>query len=67
MIYSIGECKASVKQNSKGFWYVDELSVSGNSISDSIELLDAAMYKTVLLLEKYNTVEEDTKSSSKKK
>ena len=67
MIYSIGECKASVKQNHKGFWYVDELSVSGNSISDSIALLDAAMYKMVLLLEKYNTVEEDTKSSSKKK
>jgi len=58
MIINIGENKASVKQTSSGFWYVNELSVSGNSISDSIVLLDAAMYKITEILKKYNDQEQ---------
>ena len=65
MIINIGENKASVKQTSSGFWYVNELSVGGNSIMDSLALLDAAMYKLMEILNKYNDQEE--KQNIKKK
>jgi len=66
MIINIGESKISLKQNSNGFWYVNDLSISGNNIMKSIDRMDAAMYKTEMLLDKYNNVD-DSKVKSKVK
>ena len=66
MIINIGESKISVKQNSNGFWYVNDLSISSNNIIKSIERMDAAMYQTEMLLNKYNNVDEGKKKTNKK-
>ena len=58
MIVNIGENKVSMKQNASGIWYVNELSINSNSIMDGLALMDAAMYKTIELLKKYNDSEE---------
>jgi len=65
MILNIGENKVSLKQTSSGFWYVNDLSINSNSIMDAIALMDAAVYKTIELLNKYNDQEE--KNNLKKK
>ena len=58
MIINIGENKVSLKQTSSGFWYVNDLSINSNSIMDAIALMDAAIYKTIEVLSKYNDSEE---------
>lgn len=67
MIINIGESKVSLKQNSNGFWYVNDLSISGNNIMKSIDRMDAAMYKTEMLLDKYNNNDDEVKKKQKKK
>jgi len=58
MIINIGESKLSVKQNSNGFWYVNDLSISSINIMKAIDRMNAAMYRTEELLNKYNHKEE---------
>ena len=66
MIINIGESKISLKQNSNGFWYVNDLSISGNNIMKSIDRMDAAMYLVEQLLDKYNDNDSKPKSKVKK-
>jgi len=65
MIVNIGENKVGLKQTSSGFWYVNDLSINSNSIMDAIALMDAAVFKTEELLEKYNN--QESKNNLKKK
>ena len=54
MDINIGENKISCKQSSKGYWYVDELSIYCNSIIDGLELMDRSIEKANKVLKKYN-------------
>ena len=52
----IGSNKVSFKQNSSGFWYVNELTINCVSIIDGIELSKAAIDKVIIILEEKNIV-----------
>ena len=54
MIINIGENKVSCKQTSNGFWYVNDISISGISVIDNIELMDRSIEKIAGVLKKYN-------------
>jgi len=54
MIINIGENKVSCKQTSNGYWYVNDISISGISVMDNIELMDRAIEKITVVLKKYN-------------
>ena len=64
MIINIGEnYRASVKQNSSGFWYCNELTVSDNSLTDLMQVkLDKGIYLMEELLDKYNKPVEPKKN-----
>ena len=52
----IGSNKVSFKQNSSGFWYINELTINCVSIIDGIELSKVAIDKVILILEDKNNV-----------
>ena len=52
----IGSNKVSFKQNSSGFWYINELTINCVSIIDGIELSKVAIDKVILILEEKNKV-----------
>ena len=52
----IGSNRISFKQNSSGFWYVNELTINCVSIIDGIELSNVAIDKVTLILEEKNKV-----------
>ena len=54
----LGSNKVSFKQNSSGFWYVNELSINCISIIDGIELMGKAIDKASNILKVKNKVKE---------
>ena len=50
----IGSNRVSFKQNSSGFWYINELTINCVSIIDGIELSKVAVDKVILILEEKN-------------
>ena len=52
----IGSNRVSFKQNSSGFWYVNELTINCVSIIDGIQLSKVAIDKVILMLEEKNRV-----------
>ena len=54
----LGENKVSVKQSSSGFWYCADITVNCTSVIDGVELMDRAIEKMNLVLEKYNSKKE---------
>ena len=54
----LGSNKVSFKQNSSGFWYVNELSINCISIIDGIELMGKAIDKASTILKVKNKVKE---------
>ena len=50
----IGSNRVSFKQNSSGFWYINELIINCVSIIDGIELSKVAIGKVILILEEKN-------------
>jgi hypothetical protein len=46
--------KLSLKQSSKGFWYVDDISVSAQEYQEAVALMDAFTTQVVKLLEVKN-------------
>ena len=53
----LGSNKVSFKQNSSGFWYVNELSINCISIIDGIELMGKAIEKATSILKNKNKME----------
>ena len=52
----IGSNRVSFKQNSSGFWYINDLTINCISIIDGIELSKVAINKVILILEEKNNV-----------
>jgi len=52
----LGSNKVSFKQNSSGFWYVNELSINCISIIDGIELMGKAIDNASNILKSKNKV-----------
>ena len=54
----IGSNRISFKQNSSGFWYVNELTINCVSIIDGIELSKVAIDKVLSILKEKNEVKD---------
>lgn len=53
--YRVGENKVSFSQTSKGFWYCSDLTINCYSVVDGIALMEHAISKVEVVLEKINT------------
>ena len=54
----IGCNRISLKQNSSGFWYTNEITINCISIIDGIELSKTAINKVIKILNEVNKVKE---------
>ena len=54
----IGSNRISFKQNSSGFWYINELTINCVSIIDGIELSKVAIDKVLFILKEKNEVKD---------
>jgi len=63
---NVGADRASVKQNSTGYWYCNELTVNDKHIDGCVKGVDVAIEQMNKVLNKYNIKNNKSKKEEKK-